>query len=174
MSDTIRRLGATNSLARSVAIAALMSAPLVAAPLTLAHAQTSPPMHSTQAAPANPASTKGESVEQRITQLHAELKITPAEESEWNPVAQAMRDNAANMEKLVAEKHQQAPQNMTAVDDLKTYQEFAQAHVDGLKNLTSAFSSLYDSMSDQQKKNADQVFANFRRESPTGAPNRNG
>jgi protein CpxP len=131
-------------------------------------------MHSTQAAPANPASTKGESVEQRITQLHAELKITPDEESKWNPVAQAMRDNAANMEKLVAEKHQQAPQNMTAVDDLKTYQEFAQAHVDGLKNLTSAFSSLYDSMSDQQKKNADQVFANFRRESPTGAPNRNG
>jgi hypothetical protein len=85
-----------------------------------------------------------------------------------------MRDNAANMEKLVAEKRQQAPQSMTAVDDLNTYQEFAQAHVDGLKNLTSAFSSLYGSMSDQQKKNADQVFANFRRESPTGAPNRNG
>jgi glutamine synthetase adenylyltransferase len=176
MSDTIRRFGATNSLARSVAIAALMSAPLVAAPLILAHAQTSPSMRSTQAAPGttNPASAKGESVEQRINQLHAELKITPDEESKWNPVAQAMRDNAANMEKLVAEKRQQAPQSMTAVDDLNTYQEFAQAHVDGLKNLTSAFSSLYGSMSDQQKKNADQVFANFRRESPTGAPNRNG
>ena len=47
---------------------------------------------------------------------------------------------------------------MTAVDDLKTYQEFAQAHVDGLKNLTSAFSSLYDAMPDGQKKVADRVF----------------
>jgi protein CpxP len=166
MIHPIRRTGLTFDLTRSVAIAALLSLPLAAAPLTMAHAQTKP----TPAA-ANPADTKGETVEQRITQLHAQLKVTPDQESKWNSVAQAMRDNAANMEKLVAEKHQQAPQGMTAVDDLKTYQEFAQAHVDGLKNLTSAFSSLYDSMSDQQKKNADQVFANFRRESPNGTHN---
>ena len=74
-----------------------------------------------------------------------------------------MRDNAANMDKLIAEKHQKGPQNMTAVDDLQTYQQFAQAHVDGLKNLTSAFKSLYNAMSDDQKKNADQVFANVNR-----------
>jgi periplasmic protein CpxP/Spy len=169
----------TASLARSVAFAALMSAPLVAAPLTLAHAQSTAPTHSTAPSvmnPANaPASTKNEGVEQRITQLHSELKITPDQESKWNGVAQAMRDNAANMEKLVAEKRQQGPQNMTAVDDLKTYQEFTQQHLDGLKNLTSAFSSLYDSMSDQQKKNADEVFAKFNRAEPhAGAPNRNG
>jgi glutamine synthetase adenylyltransferase len=165
MSNSFRRTGLTVSLARSAAFVALMSAPLVAAPLTLAHAQTRP----TPAA-ASAVDQKGGNVEQRITQLHAQLKITPDQESKWNSVAQAMRDNEANMQKLVAEKHQQAPQNLSAVDDLKTYQEFAQAHVDGLKNLTSAFSSLYDSMSDQQKKNADQVFANFRRE-PNGAHN---
>ena len=167
----------TASLARSVAFAALMSAPLVAAPLTLAHAQSTAPMHSTTAAPsaASPTNAGGESVEQRITQLHSELKITPDQESKWNSVAQAMRDNAANMEKLVAEKRQKGPQNMSAVDDLKTYQEFTQAHLDGLKNLTSAFESLYDSMSDPQKKNADQVFAKFNRAEPhAGTTNRNG
>lgn len=158
MSNSIRRVGVAQTLLRSVAIAALMSAPIVAVPLTMAHAQNK----STPIA-ANP---QAGNVEQRIKQLHAELKVTPDQESKWNSVAQAMRDNDANMEKLIAEKHQSAPQNMTAVDDLKTYQEFAQAHVDGLKNLTSAFSSLYDSMSDPQKKNADQVFANFRREGP--------
>ena len=168
----------TALLARSVAVAALLSAPLVAAPLA-AHAQSTAPTHLTAPnamSPANaPTSTKGEGVEQRITQLHAELKITPDQDSKWNSVAQAMRDNAANMEKLVAEKRQQGPQNMTAVDDLKTYQEFTQQHLDGLKNLTSAFSSLYDSMSDQQKKNADEVFAKFNRAEPhAGAPNRNG
>lgn len=169
MSYPFRHTGTTVALTRSVAFAALLSLPLAAAPLTWAHAQTG----ATPAA-ANPADTKSGNVEQRITQLHADLKITPDQEAKWNPVAQAMRDNEANMEKLVAEKHQQGPQGLTAVDDLKTYREFAQAHVDGLKNLTSAFSSLYDSMSDQQKKNADQVFANFRREGPAGTPNRNG
>jgi periplasmic protein CpxP/Spy len=158
MSQPISRTALAVSLMRSAAIAALLSAPLIAAPLTFADAQS-------QLTPAatNPADTKGESVEQRITQLHADLKITPNEESQWNAVAQAMRENAANMERLVAKKHEQAPQNMTALDDLQTYQEFTQQHLDGLKNLTSAFKSLYNSMSDEQKKNADQVFANFRR-----------
>ena len=173
MYHSTRRTGITLSLTRSVAFVALMSAPLVALPLTLVHAQTQTPtpMHSTQATPAaaNPADTKGASVEQRITQLHTELKITPDQESKWNSVAQAMRDNAANMDKLVAEKRKQAPQNMTAVDDLKTYEAFAQAHVDGLKNLTSAFSSLYDAMPDPQKKVADQVFENFGRRNPEPA-----
>jgi periplasmic protein CpxP/Spy len=158
MSHPISRTTVAVSLMRSAAFAALMSAPLIAAPLTFADAQSRPTPAAT-----NPADTKGESVELRITQLHAELKITPNEESQWNAVAQAMRDNAANMEKLVAEKQRQAPQNMTAIDDLQTYQEFTEQHLKGLKNLTSAFKSLYDAMPDPQKKNADQVFANFRR-----------
>ena len=49
----------------------------------------------------------------------------------------------------------------TAVDDLKTYQEFTQVRLDGLKNLNSAFKSLYDSMPAEQKKNADTVFEKY-------------
>jgi len=52
------------------------------------------------------------------------------------------------------------------VEDLKAYQTFAQAHVDGLKNLTSSFETLYGSMSASQKKVADQVFRNFGRKGP--------
>jgi protein CpxP len=62
------------------------------------------------------------------------------------------------------------PQNMTAVDDLKMYQKFAQAHVDGLKNLISSFETLYNSMPDAQKKIADQVFK--RTSGRSGAPSR--
>jgi hypothetical protein len=69
-----------------------------------------------------------------------------------------MRENAAAMDKLIASKRTTAPQNMSAVEDLRTYQAFAQTHVDGLKNLTAAFSTLYDGMTDAQKKTADQVF----------------
>jgi protein CpxP len=157
------------SFVRVATVAALLGATSLASPSARADSVTAPAQFA-QMNQANPAanatareatSSQPETVEQRITNLHATLKITPDEESKWNSVAQAMRENAANMEKLVATKRSQAPQSMTAVDDLKTYQEFAQAHVDGLKNLTSAFSSLYSSMPDQQKKNADQVFQNF-------------
>jgi protein CpxP len=157
-------------LSHPIVIAALMSTAMLASPFTGARAE---PVQVAQAqsqkSPAAKAATdmKGETVEARITQLHAQLKITPNEESKWNDVAQAMRDNAASMEKLVASKRAQAPQSLTAVDDLTTYEEFARAHLDGLKNLTSSFKSLYDVMPDAQKKNADQVFQSFGR---TSAP----
>jgi hypothetical protein len=50
-----------------------------------------------------------------------------------------MRENAAAMDKLIAETKKTPPQNMTAVADLQMYQKFAQAHVDGLKNMLSHF-----------------------------------
>jgi len=142
---------------RTVAIAALMGATFLATPLTATRALAQAAATPTPAA-ATAAETKGETVEQRITDLHVALQITPAEETQWNAVAQAMRENAAAMDKLVAANRTTPPQNMTAVQDLQTYQQFAQAHVDGLKNLISAFSDLYGAMPDAQKKVADQVF----------------
>lgn len=159
-------------LARSVAVTALMSVAVLAGPMIAARADsaTGAPVRladnsagthertgKTEAAKAA-TSNRGESVEDRISYLHAAFKITPDEDASWNAVAQTMRENAANIEKLIAEKRTQAPQGMTAIDDLKTYSEFAQAHVDGLKNLTSSFATLYAAMPDPQKKIADQVF----------------
>ena len=149
-----RSIPAPAPLVRSVAIAALLGATFLATPLTAAWAQNAP----VKTAAATATETKGETVEQRITNLHASLKITPAEETQWNGVAQAMRENAAAMDKLVAANRTTPPQNKSAVQDLQTYQQFAQAHVDGLKNLTAAFSKLYDVMPADQKKVADQVF----------------
>jgi protein CpxP len=141
-------------LARSLAITSLTGAVLLAGSLSPAMAQ------STNQPPAAAAATssKPETVEQRITTLKAALKITPDQESKWNAVAKSMRDNASAMEKLVATKRAIPPEKTTAVDDLKTYQEFTQLRLDGLKNLNSAFKSLYDSMPAEQKKNADLVF----------------
>ena len=101
-----------------------------------------------------------QTVDQRIAQLHTELKITPGEETNWQAVAQAMRDNAAAIRKLATENASR--HNLTAVEDLQRYTQFAQAHVDGLKNLTGAFETLYNAMPDPQKKLADQVFQRSR------------
>ena len=158
MSSFTHPIALSTPLVRSIAIAALMGATMLASP-TAGRAE---PIQLAQAAQSQAGKgateAKGETVEQRITNLHTALKITPAQEAQWNDVAKDMRENAAAMDKLIAETRATPPQNMTAVADLKTYQKFAQAHVDGLKNMLSHFEGLYAAMPDAQKKIADEVF----------------
>lgn len=172
---------------RLVAIAALLGATLLAGPPIATRAATAaavpvqfaqatapqtpapPPAQATpqtQAAPQGQAAAsageeKAETVEQRITSLHAALQITAQEEAKWDRVAKVMRENAANMEKLVADKNAKAAEDMTALEDLQTYEKFAEAHVAGLRKLTASFATLYNSMPAAQKKVADEVFQNF-------------
>ena len=169
MASFIRPIAKSATLIRSVAIAALLGATTLAGPLSAARADTvtNGAFQLAQAAQSEAGKgateLKGESVEQRITDLHAALKITPNQEAQWKMVAQDMRENAAAMDKLIAETRATPPQDITAVTDLQMYQKFAQAHVDGLKNLLSHFKALYAAMPDVQKKVADAVFASTRR-----------
>jgi protein CpxP len=145
-------------LARTVAVAALLGGVAVAGALPAAAQSNS----TTGKPPAAQAATssKPETVDQRIASLKTALKITPDQESKWKDVAQAMTDNAAAMDKLVQEKKPKMA-TMTAVEDLKTYEEFTKAHLDGMKNLRSSFEALYKAMPDDQKKNADKVFQSY-------------
>jgi hypothetical protein len=127
MSSFTHPIAMAAPLARSVAITALMSATMLASPFTAARADTAANAAiqlAQAAAPQNPAAagateTKGETVEQRIKDLHAALKITPDQDSKWNEVAQDMRENAAAMDKLIAANRKTPPKNMTAVEDLE-------------------------------------------------------
>jgi predicted O-linked N-acetylglucosamine transferase (SPINDLY family) len=149
-------------VARTFAIASLTGAALVAGSVAPTWAQTADSKDS-KAPPAAAAatSTKAETVEQRIVSLKAALKVTPEQEPKWTAVAQAMRDSSVQMEKLVATKRAIPPEKTTAVDDLKTYQEFTEVRLEGLKKVNSTFKSLYDSMPAEQKKNADMVFEKY-------------
>jgi protein CpxP len=101
--------------------------------------------------------SKADRVEARIKELHTRLKITPAQEELWNNATQVMRDNAKTTEALIKERSGKTG-TMTAVDDLKSYSDIAEAHADGLKKFIPVFEPLYASMSDDQKKNADTLF----------------
>jgi len=96
-------------------------------------------------------------VELRIKDMHAKLKITPAQEEQWGKVAQAMLDDAKTMDTLTQARIDHA-KDMTAVDDLKSYGEITDAHAAGIKKLTPLFTDLYAGMSDAQKKEADTLF----------------
>ena len=97
-------------------------------------------------------------VETRIKELHRKLKITAAQESQWNAFAQVMRENAQAVDVVLKERAENL-HAMNAVEDLRSYEKLADAHADGLKKLVPAFETLYNTMSDDQKKTADAVFA---------------
>lgn len=101
---------------------------------------------------------KNETVDQRIADLHKSLKITADEETNWAGVAKVMHDNDAALKVLAAARTAETREKVSAVEDLKMYEKFAQAHVDGLKALISSFETLYSAMPDQQKLVADGVF----------------
>lgn len=129
-------------------------------------ASTAAPEMLAQAAPAAAATrmkatpsvvSNADPVEARIKDLHAKLKITPAQEDLWGNAAKVMRENAVAMDTLRRARADKA-QTMTAVEDFKSYGEITEVHADGIKKFVPVFSALYDSMSDVQKKNADTIF----------------
>lgn len=139
---------------RSTSYVVLVAASLLSLP-AVAMAQSAPAAAPTAARP--PGDAVSARVEARIKQLHAQLGISQAQEAQWDQFAQVMRDNASDMDKVLAERAQQF-KSMNAVQDMESYQHVAEAHVRHLQKLVPAFQTLYDSMSPEQKQKADQVF----------------
>ena len=154
-------------MAGGLAAVAIVALSLLANPLL---AQTNPATTTAQTAQspdaAKPAgrsrASRTDRVEARIKQLHDQLKITAAQEPQWNGVAQAMRDDAQAMQSAIAKLRQNRAQ-ATAVDELRGYQEVTETHVAGLQKLIPAFEALYNTMSPEQKKTADAAFRHQRR-----------
>jgi hypothetical protein len=96
-------------------------------------------------------------VEERIAELHSSLKITPQQEDQWSKFADVMRDNARTMGDLYRQRIAQR-ETMSALDDMKQYEQITQANADGTKRLVDAFEPLYASLSAEQKKLADVNF----------------
>jgi len=101
--------------------------------------------------------TSASRIEARIQDMHAKLAITAEQEDQWKQVAQVVRDNESAIEPLVQDRKANAG-TMTAIDDLKSYAAITDAHLEGIKRFTTAFATLYDSMSEAQKKDADALF----------------
>jgi protein CpxP len=151
------------AMGRAIAAAAFASVFAVGGTCVQAAARSADAPGATPATLAKSDAKAEKKVEKHIQDLHAKLKITQAEESQWATVAQAMRDNVKEVDAAIDNRKSLAG-NASAIDDLNAYGDIARAHADGVKNLAAAFAPLYASMSDEQKKAADQVFANRTRD----------
>ena len=136
-----------------LAVAALLALPAAAsAQSAQAPATAAPPAAATPTV-----KSAEERVERRIAALHAQLKITPAEQQQRDQFAQVMRDNAREMDQVFTQRAQQY-ESMNAVQNMQSYEQVAETHAQQLQKLVPAFQNLYNSMPDQQKQIADQVF----------------
>ena len=143
-----------------VIAAVLMSTFVVGAAIAQTPGQPASPQVSKDAsgpAMASADAKRDAAVEKHIAELHRTLKITAAEESQWNEVAETMRMNARDLDRAIDARDANRG-SATAIDDLNSYAEIAQVHANSVKKLAGAFSVLYAAMSTEQKVVADEAF----------------
>jgi protein CpxP len=100
----------------------------------------------------------GQLVDGRIAFLKAELKITSPQETQWQQVAAAMRENANVLDQAITTTRQNRG-NMNAVQRIKLREQFAKVHADNDARLLAAFKPLYASLSPEQQQVANQLVA---------------
>ena len=98
-------------------------------------------------------------IEGRIAFLKTELKITDAQAPQFERVAQAMRDNAKAMEQAMGQMRGNRDQPSNAVQRLEMRAQFATLRAQSSQRFLDAFKPLYASLSDDQKKAADEMLA---------------
>jgi hypothetical protein len=101
-------------------------------------------------------------IEGRIAFLRAELNITEAQTSAWNAFADALRTNA---KKLAQVRGSMMPQPSAGQQQVPTIAErfdmqeqWLLARLDGVRALKSAFTSLYGTLLEDQKKTANELL----------------
>jgi LTXXQ motif family protein len=132
------------------ATAGLLGCAAIAAGPHMIAAGASPEVLLAQGQPAAPP----QNVEANISSLHQRLQISPAQESQFNAVANVMRENA----RAEASAPHQPPANSTAVDDLRAYIRYSEVELAGLKKMLPALEALYATLSPTQKRAADAAF----------------
>lgn len=138
-----------------IAALALLTTPALAAPDTTAPTATAAPG---SAVPVHtPHDPSPDQLEAHIATLHQQLGITPAQDSAWNAFAQVMRDNAARFHDTIEQRRAKLA-TLSAPDNMQSYADLITQRAQDLQSLNMAFRTLYNGLSDAQKKTADTLF----------------
>ena len=95
--------------------------------------------------------------EGRIAFLKAELAITDAQAKVWDAYAEVLKKNMQGMQGM-RETMMAARQGKTPVARLDAHVTAMEARLQALKDLKPTLTALYDALSDDQKKKADQLL----------------
>ncbi|UPY37757.1 Spy/CpxP family protein refolding chaperone [Sediminicoccus sp. KRV36] len=110
---------------------------------------------------------RAQRVEAHLTQLRAQLAITPAQQPQWEAFAKISRDNATELHDRFQERETQFAR-ITAVENMSDYAAIAELHAVQLRRLAVAFAAVYAVLSPEQQRGADAAFRT--RRTPGAAP----
>jgi hypothetical protein len=137
------------ALAGTVGVAALSTQDADAQATTTAPQDQARPTHRFE---------PGRHIEGRIAFLKAELKITDGQAPLFERVAQAMRDNAKDVAQLHEQRRADRDKPKSAIESLEGRARFGELRTQQAQRFLAAFKPLYDGLSDQQKKTADELL----------------
>lgn len=98
-------------------------------------------------------------IDGRVAYLKAELKITPAQATQWAAVEKAMRDAAAGRKAMREQIKADQDKPKTSVERLRAREKFTASRAEQAKTFVAAYEPLYNAMSNEQRKAADELFA---------------
>ena len=128
-----------------------------AGPFQLAQGRSKAAAPPSSPAPQAQAPAGEQGIEKQITELQQAVDITPQQQPQFDAFAQAMRQNAQSMDALTQQEQPGTVHN--AVEDLRAAAKFCRGRGRRvLKRLLPPLQALYESLSDPQKKTADQVM----------------
>jgi periplasmic protein CpxP/Spy len=103
-----------------------------------------------------------ERVEARLAEAKTKLKITAAQEAQWNAFADVTRKHAKaaddNFKAMRDGKSQAQSKKLTAVERLERRQQMAATHAQRLSEIVAAAKPLYAALSAEQKAIADDML----------------
>ncbi len=103
------------------------------------------------------AAARARFLEGRIAFIKAVLQITPAQESAFNGLADAMRANAKDRATAWEQMKANHDKPKTAIDRVETQVQMLKMREAGRERILAAMKPLYDSLTPDQKKVADHL-----------------
>jgi len=153
---------------KKLVVSTLLSATLVVAPLAIAQSGESAP-HARHGAAAQPHGERAfrmpsERVEARLAYLKTALRITDAQQPQWDAFANTLRKQAREMDVRIEARRAQRAQSgrdgrVTAIERLERRQQRLELASSRLNEIVAAAKPLYAALTPEQQKVADELLA---------------
>jgi hypothetical protein len=96
-------------------------------------------------------------VERHLTELRTQLRITTAQQPQWDGFAAATRENAAALHTRFEARAARLA-TMSAAENMVDYAEISELHAQQLSRLGNRFTALYAVLAPDQQRDADTLF----------------
>ena len=140
--------------------AVVVAAGIAAAPLAFAQTAVPPGNAPAPTQSRHAHALPGERIEARLAYAKTALKIAPAQESQWNALADVLRRHATAMDQHAAQRRSaDRDQPVSAIERLTRRQTMMTEAATRMNEVLEAAKPLYAVLNDEQKKEADALLS---------------